>query len=287
MMGRFCLSDFLEEDWKLFQGDDSLSSRDFLKLTARRYTQLKLANLGQKRVGLRHELPVPFLANFLALLALDCEVILIPHYLTPSHLQRLTQESHLEALITSFELSSFPAPELSISLENSRFVILTSGSRGSPKGVVHHWKNLKQGTQGFQEHWGLDKLSWGQSLPLFHGGGLMSFFRPFFAKGSYVTARPFSVDKLNSEGANILSLVPTQLWRFLEQGQGKNLRPYSLILLGGAPLGESLYRRAKREGLSMAFSYGLTEMMATVAMQKKRTAILILRNPPSRPEDLD
>ena len=138
-----------------------------------------------------------FLANFLALLALDCEVVLLPHYLTPVNLKQMAEDYHLSAIITAFDLAPSTRQELSISLLDSRFMILTSGSRGSPKGVAHHWKNLLEAADGFKQHFGLSQLNWGQSLPLFHVAGLMSFFSPLFCSRKLCNGPSFCCSKLS------------------------------------------------------------------------------------------
>ena len=59
-----------------------------------------------------------------------------------------------------------------------------------------------------------------------------------------------------------LSLVPTQLYRLLEQNQisGKDTH----LLIGGAPLAPALQTQALKRGLRLSVSYGMTEMSSLI-----------------------
>jgi len=64
----------------------------------------------------------------------------------------------------------------------------------------------------------------------------------------------------------LLSLVPTQLQRLLEQSEGVAwLRGFALIWVGGSALPEAVAERCRREGLRLAPCYGSTETAALVA----------------------
>ncbi|MBU6354198.1 MAG: AMP-binding protein, partial [Cyanobacteria bacterium REEB498] len=64
----------------------------------------------------------------------------------------------------------------------------------------------------------------------------------------------------------LLSLVPTQLQRLLEQPEGVAwLRGFALIWVGGAALPQAAAERCRREGLRLAPCYGSTETAALVA----------------------
>jgi O-succinylbenzoic acid--CoA ligase len=64
----------------------------------------------------------------------------------------------------------------------------------------------------------------------------------------------------------LLSLVPTQLQRLVEQPEGVDwLQRFAVIWVGGAALPEALADRCRRAGLRLAPCYGSTETAALVA----------------------
>ena len=233
---RFDLSHFLSDRWMLFRGENEIDSLSFLRLVENSF--LRWQHLEGKRVGLqasRENGPLSFLINFFSLLCLDCEVVLLPSFMKGEKRKEFCQKYGLVKIVMDCDLkeSEGKGNNLSLSWEDSRFVVLTSGSTGQPKGVVHHWKNLGEASEGFQDHFQLNRLDAGMTLPLFHVGGLMSFFRSFFARGSYVIAKDFDIKALHKSGANVISLVPTQLFRLFERNEQSALKNYDLILVGG------------------------------------------------------
>jgi len=97
-------------------------------------------------------------------------------------------------------------------------LIFTSGSSGSPKVVAHRLRNHFANAQGsivpITAHDG-----WLLSLPLFHVGGLAILFRCFLAGACVVLPDPALPLTALLQQAPIthLSLVPTQLYRLLQQ----------------------------------------------------------------------
>ena len=67
-------------------------------------------------------------------------------------------------------------------------------------------------------------------------------------------------------GPRLLSLVPTQLKRLLDQPAGRHwLQGFDLIWVGGAALAADLAERARKGGIPLAPCYGSTETAAMVA----------------------
>ena len=88
------------------------------------------------------------------------------------------------------------------------------------------------------------------NLPLFHVSGIATFLRTFLA-GAQLTFPE------NEKQATHISLVPTQLFRMLQNDY--NLPNIKCLLMGGAPLSEKLYKEALRKNLPLYLSYGMTE----------------------------
>jgi o-succinylbenzoate---CoA ligase len=114
-------------------------------------------------------------------------------------------------------------------------------------------------------------------LPLHHVSGLMPWLRcshwgarhhaldPALMRdpGALATALPAAA--LADQGPVLLSLVPTQLLRLLDDPAGIVwLQQLDLIWVGGAPLPAPLAQRARQLGLRLAPCYGATETAAMV-----------------------
>lgn len=146
-------------------------------------------------------------------------------------------------------------------------MILTSGSSGTPKAVVHRLANHLASARGSATLIPLDEAcGWLLSLPLFHVGGYAILFRVFLAGASLVLddrSQPLKT-RLASQPVTHLSLVPTQLWRLLAQGFDPTKTRLRELLLGGAAIPEPLVSRLKGLGITPKVSYGLSEMGSQV-----------------------
>ena len=138
---------------------------------------------------------------------------------------------------------------------------LTSGSTGLPKAAVHTAAAHLASARGV-----LSLLPYGQkddwllSLPLFHVSGQGILWRWLLA-GGRLTVRDRQPLAQALEGCTHASLVPTQLWRLLNQGACVTLKA---VLLGGAAIPVALATHASEQGIRTWCGYGLTEFASTV-----------------------
>lgn len=114
-------------------------------------------------------------------------------------------------------------------------------------------------------------------LPLHHVSGLMPWVRcrqwgarhhaldPALMRAPLALATALPPAALAAQGTVLLSLVPTQLLRLLDDPVGIAwLQQLDLIWVGGAPLTPALAQRARQLGLRLAPCYGATETAAMV-----------------------
>ncbi|MDZ7324702.1 o-succinylbenzoate--CoA ligase [Kosakonia sacchari] len=142
---------------------------------------------------------------------------------------------------------------------------LTSGSTGLPKAAVHTCAAHLASAQGVlalipftaQDDWFL-------SLPLFHVSGQGILWRWLLA-GARITVRQKAPLEQALAGCSHASLVPTQLWRLLNDNVPVSLKA---VLLGGAAIPVELTQQARERGIRSWCGYGLTEFASTVCAKE-------------------
>ncbi|MEW7314109.1 o-succinylbenzoate--CoA ligase [Buttiauxella gaviniae] len=227
-------------------------------------------------VALRSKNGPEMVLAFLALLQCGARVLPLNPQLPDSLLEQLLPELTIShALTLAAPLSVSDIPVLSMH-HGERFqaqwlpsryasMTLTSGSTGLPKAAVHtsdaHLASAA-GVLSVMNYGPSD--SWLLSLPLFHVSGQGIFWRWLLAGGCLVVRDLHPLcDAL--QDCTHASLVPTQLWRLLEQSQPLALRE---VLLGGAAIPVELTESAQAKGISCWCGYGLTELASTVCAKR-------------------
>ncbi|PHM46037.1 acyl-CoA synthetase /AMP-acid ligase II [Xenorhabdus mauleonii] len=147
-------------------------------------------------------------------------------------------------------------------------MILTSGSSGLPKAAVHSINAHFASAQGilscmdFQPH---DR--WLLSLPLYHVSGQGILWRWLQTGAELALLRRLHPLSRALSGCTHASLVPTQLWRLLNQSNEHKLT-LKEVLLGGATIPTALTQQAEQLGIHCWCGYGLTEMASTVCAKR-------------------
>lgn len=103
-------------------------------------------------------------------------------------------------------------------------------------------------------------------LPLYHVGGLAILFRCLEAGATMVVPDPsWSItEAVRRLHPTVVSMVPTQLRRCLEDSDADFSR-LRRVLMGGAPLPDTLQKAALVRGIPLAWSYGMTETASQIA----------------------
>jgi len=148
--------------------------------------------------------------------------------------------------------------------------IPSGGTGGGLKFARHDEVTLAAAVRGFCEHFGLRKVHAVGLLPMYHVSGLMARVRCAATGGTYVGCdwKSLQAGGLPAlpAGDRVVSLVPTQLQRLLEQPEAVAwLRQFSVVFVGGGPVWPALAEAAARERLRVSLSYGMTETAAMVA----------------------
>lgn len=160
----------------------------------------------------------------------------------------------LAQLGTELFTPTFPDPETPRSTEwdlsKMGVFLFTSGSMSKPKIAALSLGNLVSSAIGSFNTIPLQPGDrWALTLPLFHVGGIGILIRSYLAKS-------FVMLGSNWQHATHLSLVPTQLFRLLQNPQ--EMPDLKTILLGGSPLPDLL------TPWNVYPTYGMTEMSSQI-----------------------
>jgi O-succinylbenzoic acid--CoA ligase len=146
---------------------------------------------------------------------------------------------------------------------DAALVLFTSGSTGTPRGVVLSRAALVAAAEASAAHLGWrDDDRWLVALPLAHAGGLAPVIRCLAARKPIVLAGELAA---SLERVTLASLVPTQLASLLEDPVWRPPPALRAVLLGGAGAPRALLETAAARGVPFLTTYGMTETFGQIA----------------------
>ncbi len=190
----------------------------------------------------------------------------IPKEQIKPHLRRLKTVHFIDPTKISLEMSKSSDSPF-IDLDALATFLFTSGSSGVPKIACHTFGNHYYNALGALDALQLDSSSrYLLSLPLFHVSGISILFRTWLCGGTLVLD---SVESMKKYAITHLSLVPTQLYRLL-QNKEECVPPGSLrcLLLGGAPAAKQLLDLSTALKWPVFTTYGMTETSSMMTLGK-------------------
>lgn len=161
---------------------------------------------------------------------------------------------------------NFQAINFQTQMAQPATLILTSGSTGLPKAAVHSVEAHLNSADGVLSAMNYQQGDcWLLSLPLFHVSGQGIIWRWLLKGGALALKNQPLAEAL--QGVTHASLVPTQLWRLLNDETDVQLL-LKEVLLGGASIPSSLTDLAQSRGIACWSGYGMTEMASTVCAKR-------------------
>lgn len=161
------------------------------------------------------------------------------------------------------------SPESSLPLDRDALILFTSGSSGEPKAVLHSYAALLSNAQGAAERIPFTTGDrWLLTLPLYRISGISVLFRALLGKAAVVLPGKNSTNLPQAvvQGKPThISIVPTQFLRLFESLPSEGWRPLQAILIGGAPIPDSLIQKAVAQKLPVFLTYGMTETGSQIA----------------------
>jgi O-succinylbenzoic acid--CoA ligase len=160
-----------------------------------------------------------------------------------------------------------------LQLDRVQSILYTSGTTGRSKAAqltgAAHLASARSTAQLLDLD---ERTRWLCCLPLFHVGGLAILHRCALVGGAVLLHERFdaaaAAAALWREGATHASLVATTLQRTLDASADLSAPPsLRAVLVGGGPAPAPLLERARRAGLRVLHTYGLTEASSHVTCE--------------------
>lgn len=152
-------------------------------------------------------------------------------------------------------------------LSDSDYIVAhTSGSTGKPKEILLPKADMRVSARATIERFSINSASIiGAPLSINYIAGKMMWVRAYEA-GCKLLDMPVSNEVTVNCDIDLLAIVPSQVESILSQADAP--RRIKNLIIGGAPLNDSLRRELTAKGFNAFMTYGMTETCSHVALSK-------------------
>lgn len=156
-----------------------------------------------------------------------------------------------------------------INLNDICSIMYTSGTTGTPKGVLQTYGNHWWSATGSALNLGVYETDrWICAVPLFHISGFSILMRSIIYGMTVILHESFDEEKVLKEiiynRASIISVVSTMLMRLLEKINSPLPSTFRCALAGGGPLSKYLLDECVKKNVPVYQTYGMTETASQV-----------------------
>lgn len=165
---------------------------------------------------------------------------------------------------------------------HSPIIMFTSGTTGKAKAAVLTAESLCGSAEAYNRAFGCDRSTiWQATLPLYHVGGLQIAVRSMLNGTAFLLYRRFDAKRVLEDAgdyrATNISVVDKTLRDLMQEATANThdtnqeftrlavLRAYRCVLLGGAAPNPVTLEQARKAGIRVYSSYGMTETCSLVA----------------------
>lgn len=181
----------------------------------------------------------------------------------------------LAAVLPHQELMNILAPKTHRNVFGTAVLMFSSGSTGSPKGVLLSHHNINSDVYSFYRimGWNKDSDSILGNLPLFHSFGMTTSFWIPMMTGTKIVYTPNPLDAamigkaISEQKIRILLATPTFLQMYMKKCTVEQLESLRLVVVGAEKLRQDIAGKFKQmTGLVPLEGFGCTELSPVVSI---------------------